>query len=155
MYELINDVANHLQSRDYSVVTAESCTGGGLASVLTDLPGSSRWFDRGFVTYSNESKKELLNVDNDTLQIHGAVSEAVAQQMAEGALLRSRADIAIAITGIAGPTGATTIKPVGTVCFAISTRHSTQTLICYFDGDRATIRKSAINYALNLLLSIE
>ena len=107
-----------LSNEQLKLVTAESCTGGWVAQSLTAIAGSSAWFDRGFVTYSNEAKQEMLGVPADTLAEHGAVSQPVAVAMAEGALRNSRADWAVAITGIAGPTGGSPQKPVGTVCFA-------------------------------------
>ncbi len=131
------------------LVTAESCTGGGLAEILTRIPGSSAWFERGFVTYSNESKNELLSVSRDTLDQYGAVSNETAIAMAEGALKNSHADYSVSITGIAGPDGGTDDKPVGTVCFAWCKRGeiATTTRIC-FDGDRLKIREQACMLAM-------
>ncbi len=116
------DLGARLAARRALCVTAESCTGGLVAGAITDVAGSSAWFDRGFVTYSNEAKMELLGVPAATLAQHGAVSEAIARAMAEGALARSRASVAVAITGIAGPGGGSPEKPVGTVCFAWAVR---------------------------------
>ena len=137
------------------LVTAESCTGGGLAEILTRIPGSSTWFERGFVTYSNESKNELLSVPIDTLEQFGAVSEETAIAMAEGALKTSRADYSVAITGIAGPDGGTEDKPVGTVCLAWFKRDEggTATQIC-FDGDRMKIREQSCLLAMQGLFDL-
>lgn len=135
------------------VAVAESCTGGWIAKVITDIPGSSRWFDRGFVTYSNEAKQELLGVSEDTLLAEGAVSEATAREMAAGALAHSRARLTAAVTGIAGPGGATPGKPVGMVCFAWAREggwlHSETE---YFIGDRNAVRLQAVGHALRGLL---
>jgi nicotinamide-nucleotide amidase len=137
------------------VVTAESCTGGLLARVLTETAGSSDWFDRGFVTYSNESKTDLLGVRPATLQTHGAVSEAVAGEMAAGALKRSPAALSLAVTGIAGPGGAVAGKPVGTVCFgwglALPGDVVEPLVVCeqrHFSGDRAAVRRQSAAHAL-------
>jgi len=135
------------------LVTAESCTGGGLAEILTRIPGSSAWFERGYVTYSNESKNELLSVSLNTLQQYGAVSEETAIAMAEGALENSHADYSVSITGIAGPDGGTEDKPVGTVCFAWCKQgeSGSATRVC-FDGDRLKIREQACMLAMQGLL---
>ena len=137
------------------LVTAESCTGGGLAEILTRVPGSSTWFERGFITYSNESKHELLAVPVDTLEQFGAVSEETASAMARGAVENSRADYSVAITGIAGPDGGTESKPVGTVCFGWYERNAggSTTHIC-FDGDRLKIREQACMLAMQGLLDL-
>lgn len=135
------------------VTTIESCTGGLIARALTETAGSSTWFERGFVTYSNESKIELVGVSPRTLDAHGAVSEATAREMALGGLARSRAGLAIAVTGIAGPGGAVPGKPVGTVCFgwALTGRGARVATRC-FDGDRATVRRLAALEALEQAL---
>lgn len=135
------------------LVTAESCTGGLIAGALTEIPGSSAVVERGFVTYSNEAKQEMLGVSTEALGDHGAVSEQVAAQMADGALARSRADIAISVTGVAGPTGGSTAKPVGTVCFGIAQkglglRHERR---IFSDQDRLGVRLETVRYALTLL----
>jgi len=137
------------------LVTAESCTGGGLAEILTRVPGSSTWFERGFITYSNESKHELLAVSLDTLEQFGAVSEETASAMARGAVENSRANYGVAITGIAGPDGGTESKPVGTVCFGWYEKKSgvSTTHIC-FDGDRLRIREQACMLAMQGLLDL-
>ena len=137
------------------IATAESCTGGLLAQALTETAGSSEWFERGFVTYSNEAKVDLLGVRLATLQAHGAVSEQVAREMAAGALKHSPAALALSVTGIAGPGGAVEGKPVGTVCFGWALAlpdDGRQTLVRseqrHFAGDRAAIRRQAAAYAL-------
>ena len=142
-----------LQRRGLSAATAESCTGGLVAGAITGVAGSSGWFDRGFVTYSNDAKVEMLGVRLETLEIHGAVSEAIAAEMAAGALAHSRADLAVAVTGIAGPDGGTAAKPVGTVCFAWAKRGAAlATATRRFPGDRAAVRAATVDAALQGLL---
>ncbi len=135
------------------VATAESCTGGLVAGLLTDIAGSSRVVERGFVTYSNEAKTELIGVPADLIAAHGAVSEPVARAMAEGALARSRADVAVAITGIAGPGGATVAKPVGLVHFGLARRGAPVLHLerRYGDPGREIVRRRAVEDALGLL----
>ncbi|RPH61190.1 MAG: CinA family protein [Burkholderiales bacterium] len=138
-----------LRACGWMIATAESCTGGAIARALTETGGSSTWFERGFVTYSDQAKIDLLGVSADTLAAAGAVSPAVAAQMADGALTRSRAQLSLAVTGIAGPGGATPGKPVGTVCFgwaAIDAAPVTETR--RFAGDRAAVRRAAALHAL-------
>lgn len=137
------------------VTTAESCTGGLIASILTELAGSSQWFERGFVTYSNASKEALLGVPHATLEAYGAVSEPVARAMAEGALARSQASLALAVTGVAGPGGGTDAKPVGTVCFAWATDEGADGAAPRivvetrrFAGDRHAVRQQTALHAL-------
>lgn len=145
----VNEVAELLQKQNKKLVTAESCTGGWVAKCCTDLPGSSTWFDRGFVTYSNEAKQDQLEVKQETLSQHGAVSLAVVEEMALGALVNSHADFSVAITGIAGPDGGSEQKPVGTVWIGWGIRNGGVHSICFqFDGDRETIRKQAVFEAL-------
>jgi nicotinamide-nucleotide amidase len=133
------------------IATAESCTGGMVAAALTDVAGSSDVFDRGFVTYSNAAKVEMLGVSEATLAAHGAVSEPVAREMAEGALARSRAGLAVSITGIAGP-GGSEFKPEGRVCFGVATRDSVRTETVEFGAlGRAKVRQAATEHALRLL----
>lgn len=133
--------------------TAESCTGGLVAGAITDVAGSSSWFDRGFVTYSNEAKMELLGVPDATLREHGAVSEATARAMAEGAVARSLGHLAVGITGVAGPGGGSPAKPVGTVCFAWAGKGLPTTAITrHFPGDRAEVRRAAVVAALEGLV---
>ena len=147
--QLAADVGKALKAADYKLVTAESCTAGGLGFWITSVPGSSDWFDRGFITYSNQSKVDLLGVNPETINIHGAVSEQTAHAMAEGALKNSRADLAIAITGIAGPDGGDTNKPVGTVWIACAGRGmATIAEVDIYPGDRQAVRLGAIERAL-------
>ncbi len=152
---LIKDVSLHLTRAHWQLVTAESCTGGMIASAITGTPGSSHWFERGFVTYSNLSKQELLGVSDQILIQFGAVSEQTALAMAVGALNHSVGHIALAVTGIAGPDGGTIEKPVGTVCFGWAVKggvsKSSQKI---FPGDREAIRRAACKYALEGVLSL-
>lgn len=137
------------------IATAESCTGGLIAASLTDIPGSSDVFERGFVTYSNESKTELLGIPASLIAEHGAVSEQVARAMSEGALAHSPADVAIAVTGIAGPGGGTAEKPVGLVYVAAAQRGGGQSVQRHlFDGDRESVRLSTVRAALAMALSL-
>ncbi|UAK71948.1 CinA family protein [Aeromonas enteropelogenes] len=149
------ELGQALGQRGWLVATAESCTGGGVASAITDIAGSSGWFDRGFVTYTNEAKQQMLGVSDESLERHGAVSEAVVLEMARGALAHSSASISVAISGIAGPGGATEGKSVGTVWFAWadgSGRH--HSLLARFDGDRRQVRQLAVRQALSGLLAL-
>lgn len=142
-----------LEARGWRVATAESCTGGLIAGAITDVAGSSAWFDRGFVTYTNEAKSEMLGVNDLTLEAHGAVSEATAGEMASGALARSAADLAVSVTGIAGPTGGSPDKPVGMVCFGWARRGgSVDTATRHFAGDRERVRRQTVDEALQGLL---
>ncbi|WP_037585823.1 CinA family protein [Stenoxybacter acetivorans] len=151
MNETLNAVTAWLQAHQCTVTCAESCTGGLLAAELTCLPGSSAWFDMGFVTYSNEAKQTLLNVREATLRQHGAVSAACVREMAQGALLAARADYALSVSGIAGPTGGTTEKPVGTVWFGLSSAEGVWAEQQHFIGSRDEIRAQAVCFALALL----
>ncbi|MEO8509371.1 MAG: CinA family protein [Betaproteobacteria bacterium] len=151
---LARQVGARLAERKLMCVTAESCTGGLVAGAMTDIAGSSGWFDRGFVTYSNEAKMEVLGVPEATLAQHGAVSESTARAMAEGALARSRAHVAVAITGVAGPGGGTAEKPVGMVCFAWAAGGAlTRVVTRQFSGDRADVRRASVVEALEGLLA--
>lgn len=151
---LARQLGNLLLDRGEWLTAAESCTGGWLAQSVTAIAGSSGWFDRGFVTYSNAAKVDMLGVPETTLERHGAVSEATARAMAQGALAHSRADWAVAITGIAGPSGGSVEKPVGTVCFAWAGRElGCEAQTCRFDGDRAAVREQSVRHALNGLLA--
>ena len=142
-------LADALRVRDWKIATAESCTGGMIAAACTALAGSSDWFERGFVTYSNESKSELLGVPAALIERNGAVSAEVACAMAEGALVHSRASLAVAVTGIAGPTGATPDKPVGTVWLAVARRgEAARTELLQLKGDRAAVRAQTVQHAL-------
>jgi len=144
-----------LEARGWRVSTAESCTGGLVAGAITDIAGSSAWFERGFVTYSNPAKTEMLGVRAETLAAHGAVSEATAREMVAGALDQSSSDIAVAVTGIAGPSGGTPQKPVGLVCFAWGCRGGTvRSLTQQFPGDRAAVREASVVEALDGLIAI-
>jgi nicotinamide-nucleotide amidase len=135
------------------LTAAESCTGGWLAQSVTAIAGSSGWFDRGCVTYSNAAKVDMLGVAETTLERHGAVSEATARAMAQGALSHSRADWSVAITGVAGPSGGSPEKPVGTVCFAWAAKETgCEAQTCHFTGDRAEVREQAVRHALRGLL---
>jgi nicotinamide-nucleotide amidase len=138
-----------LKARGARLVTAESCTGGWVAQCVTSIAGSSDWYDRGFITYSNASKEELLGVRRATLEAQGAVSEQTAREMAAGALERSRADVAVAVTGVAGPGGGTPAKPVGMVCFAwVARGTSPHSATRSFPGDRASVRRQSVIAAL-------
>jgi len=149
--ELAQQLGALLKRRSLKIVTAESCTGGMLAAAITSISGSSQWFERGFVTYSNESKMELLQVERAIIERYGAVSEQVAGAMAEGALKNSHADVSVAITGIAGPDGGTDEKPVGLVWFGFAGKEiATQCVQKHFSGDRADVRAQAVAFALNL-----
>jgi len=152
---LVEALAEKLVVSGWKVVTAESCTGGWLAQVLTSVAGSSTWFERGFVSYSNESKQDLLEVSPLLLSQHGAVSEAVVEAMALGALTNSHANVSIAITGIAGPDGGSADKPVGTVFFGIASKHRCGVFKKVFRGDREEIRRQAVVCALEGLLQFE
>ena len=144
-----------LTARKWQVTCAESCTGGGVGEAITRIAGSSAWFDRGFITYSNDAKVDLLGVRMETLGGPGAVSEATAREMAEGALRQSRADLSVAVTGIAGPGGATASKPVGLVWFAWATlAGEVQSRFEIFAGNRAAIREQAVREALRGLVEI-
>ena len=147
-------VGSLLLANGQKLATAESCTGGWAAQCLTAIAGSSDWFERGFVTYSNEAKHEMLGVDLETLQTHGAVSEPTACAMAAGALRHSHADWALAITGIAGPAGGSPDKPVGMVCFAwAGPEQRVEVETRFFAGTREAIRCQSVSYALNGFLS--
>lgn len=150
--ELSAQVGRALQAKRLLLVTAESCTGGGVAQALTEIPGSSDWFDCGFVPYSNSSKTEMLNVPDALLAQHGAVSEEIAAAMAVGALANSEAHIALSTTGIAGPTGAVPGKPVGTVCFGWASKNAQQSERLVFAGDRHAVREQTVRHALQGLL---
>ena len=146
-------VGEALAARGLWLATAESCTGGWIAEAVTAIAGSSGWFDRGFVTYSNAAKADMLDVRGDTLDTHGAVSEATVGEMASGALARSRADLAVAVSGVAGPGGGSAAKPVGTVCLAWARRGApTATTTVHLAGDRAAVRRQTVLLALQGVL---
>jgi nicotinamide-nucleotide amidase len=147
------DVLAACRRAKMKLATAESCTGGLIAAALTEIPGSSDVVERGFVTYSNEAKEQLLAVSPGLIRAFGAVSEPVARAMAEGALHRSLADMAVSVTGVAGPGGGSVEKPVGLVHFGLARKgRATQTSYRMFGGDRAAVRRQAVEYALQLLL---
>jgi nicotinamide-nucleotide amidase len=147
---LAEHLGRELLNRGEWLVTAESCTGGWVAQTVTAISGSSTWFDRGFVSYSNAAKIDMLGVSEATLARHGAVSEATARAMAQGALKNSRGDWAVAITGIAGPSGGSDEKPVGTVCFSWAQRDGgCEALTCQFAGSRTEVREQAVRLALS------
>ena len=151
---LVLALAQALRDGGLKLATAESCTGGLIAAACTAVAGSSDWFERGFVTYSNEAKKELLGVDAALIAANGAVSREIAQAMAEGALARSHAELAVAVTGIAGPGGGAPGKPVGTVWLAVAARGgSTETERLNLSGDRASIREQTVQHALQRLIT--
>jgi len=151
---LADALGKALAPRGWRVATAESCTGGLIAGAITAIAGSSAWFDRGFVTYTNEAKVEALGVPVALIAREGAVSEGVARAMAEGALAHSRANLVVAVTGIAGPGGGSAAKPVGTVCFAWGRRDGAMTAATHrFDGDRAAVRARSVAVALEGLIA--
>lgn len=149
MEGLAAQVGELLHAQGLMLATAESCTGGGVAQAITEIAGSSEWFERGFVTYSNESKREMLGVSQDALKLHGAVSEAVVREMVAGALHKSRAQVALAVSGIAGPSGGTPEKPVGTVWFAWGVRGGEVVArLHHLSGNRTEIRAQSVQIAL-------
>ena len=141
-------LADFLQKKHWMLATAESCTGGMIAAACTDLAGSSSWFERGFVTYSNAAKSELLGVNAALIDKHGAVSEPVARAMAAGALAHSNAQVAVAVTGVAGPGGGSADKPVGTVWFGFALPDTVVSEMMHFGGDRAAVRSATVQHAL-------
>jgi nicotinamide-nucleotide amidase len=155
MASVVNEVgalAAALTQRGWLLAAAESCTGGLIAAACTELAGSSNWFERGFVTYSNAAKTELLGVPAALIAQHGAVSEAVARAMAQGAVARSHAQVSVAVTGVAGPGGGSADKPVGTVCFGWHAGEQTHTQTHHFTGNRAAVRAQTVAHALRQLL---
>jgi nicotinamide-nucleotide amidase len=152
---VICELAAHLLlANSWYLVTAESCTGGLIAATCTELPGSSQWFERGFVTYSNAAKMELLDVDGALIGKYGAVSEPVVRAMAAGALRHANAQVAIAVTGVAGPTGGSIDKPVGTVWFGFALPSGITTERLHFEGDRTSVRQGAVRHALTRLTEL-
>jgi nicotinamide-nucleotide amidase len=152
--DLCAQLANLLLERSLKLATAESCTGGLIAAACTDLAGSSAWFERGFVTYSNDAKIELLGVEPRLLRRAGAVCEGVARAMVQGALAHAKAQVAVAVTGVAGPTGGSPAKPVGTVWFGFAVPGQVLTEKCHFDGDRAAVRAATVRHALARLVEL-
>jgi nicotinamide-nucleotide amidase len=151
---LCQQLAQALAARGWMLATAESCTGGMIAAACTDLSGSSSWFERGFVTYSDQAKADMLGVDAALIAQHGAVSEVVARAMAFGAVRHSQAQVSVAVTGIAGPTGGSPQKPVGTVWFGFQVDGLLTSETVRFDGDRAAVRAATVEHALRRLLAL-
>ena len=147
-------IADLMLEKGWMLATAESCTGGLIAAACTDLAGSSAWFERGFVTYSNAAKTELLGVAASLINGHGAVSEAVVRAMVTGALSHSQAQVALAVTGVAGPGGGSADKPVGTVWLGWAWPGGVSTERCWFAGDRADVRDATVRHALSGLLAL-
>ncbi len=154
MHAVSSLVANLMLERNIFLATAESCSGGMIAAACTDLAGSSAWFERGFVTYSNAAKTEMLGVDAALIAQHGAVSEAVARAMAAGALAHSHAQVAVAVTGVAGPSGGSAEKPVGTVWFGFAMAGQVHAECQHFPGDRAAVRAATVQHALGRLVEL-
>lgn len=151
---LVALLADLLLQKGWLLATAESCTGGLISAACTDLAGSSNWFERGFVTYSNEAKTDMLGVAAALVTAHGAVSEEVARAMVQGAIQHSRARVAVAVTGVAGPTGGSRAKPVGTVWFGFMVDGQISSERQHFDGDRAAVRSATVHHALQRLLQL-
>lgn len=152
---ILQSVAEALITRGWKLACAESCTGGGISAAATSLAGSSRWFDRGFVTYSNQAKQDMLGVRPETLAKFGAVSEATVREMAAGALARSQAQVAVAVSGIAGPGGGAAEKPVGTVCVGWAVKGGEPIVRTeHFSGDRSAVRAQTVTCALQGILDV-
>lgn len=151
---VLAQISATLLQRGWMLATAESCTGGLIAAACTDLAGSSQWFERGLVSYSNTAKSELLGVPPALIATHGAVSEPVARAMVEGAIAHSAAQVSLAVTGVAGPTGGSAEKPVGTVWFAWSIHGQTTSECCQFPGDRVQVRAATLRHALGRLAEL-
>ena len=154
MEKLARRLGRLLKRRRQKLVTAESCTGGWAAQAVTAIAGSSDWFERGFVTYSNAAKQELLRVRRSTLKKHGAVSEETAREMALGALARSRASVAVSITGVAGPGGGSRDKPVGMVCFGWAQGRRLRSETRKFNGNRESVRRQSVVHALKGVMAL-
>ena len=155
LFRLAKRVGIVLKRRGLMLATAESCTGGWVSEAVTMVPGSSDWFERGFVTYTYISKREMLGVREATLEKHGAVSEEVVREMAQGAIARSHAQVAVAVSGVAGPSGGTRDKPVGTVCFAWNTKKGKlKSATKRFAGNREAVRRQSVEHALEGVLAI-
>ncbi len=155
LYKLAADVGSALKTRGLTLATAESCTGGWIGEAVTAIPGSSDWYERGFITYTNVAKREMLGVAAETLEKSGAVSEETVKAMVAGALAHSHAGIAVAVSGVAGPSGGTRAKPVGTVCIAWGLRDGDPyaETRC-FAGDREAVRRQSVECALNGVLEL-
>ncbi len=158
LYALAETLGRELRSAGWRIVTAESCTAGWIAKALTDVPGSSQWVDSGYVTYSNSAKMRDVGVSARTLAEHGAVSEATVREMADGALRAAGVEMAVAVSGVAGPDGGTAEKPVGTVWFAVATPEASgPAAVCerrQFGGDREAVRRQSVDHALRLALRL-
>ncbi len=155
LYQLAERVGKALKAKGMMMASAESCTGGWIAQAVTAVPGSSAWFERGFVTYTYISKREMLGVKAETLETHGAVSEQTVREMTVGALERSHAQVAVSVSGTAGPSGGTPQKPVGTVCFGWGAKGgAVYTAVKHFDGDREAVRRRAVVFALEQVLAV-
>jgi nicotinamide-nucleotide amidase len=155
LYELALRVGATLKSKGMMMTTAESCTGGWIAQAVTAVPGSSEWFERGFVVYTYISKREMLGVKPETLEQHGAVSQETTREMTAGALARSHAQVAVSVSGTAGPSGGTPQKPVGTVCFGWGVKDGVvQVATQHFTGDREAVRRQAVVFALERVLAV-
>ncbi len=155
LYELGEQIGAALKARELVLTTAESCTGGWIGEVVTMISGSSAWYDRGFITYTNAAKQQMLGVKAVTLREHGAVSEPVVREMAAGALAASSAQIAVSVSGVAGPTGGTPDKPVGTVCIGWARKGgAVHAETCRFDGDREAVRRQSVIRALKGVLAL-
>ncbi len=153
MHEWVHLLAMRLTALQWLMATAESCTGGTIAARCTDLAGSSAWFDRGFVTYSNAAKTQMLGVPDELIETHGAVSKHVAEAMAMGAVYRSQSRVSVAVTGVAGPSGGSLDKPVGTVWFAWCIDGQVSSEVRYFEGDRNQVRQASTAHALQGLMT--
>ena len=155
LYELAERVGKALKAKGMMMASAESCTGGWIAQAVTAVPGSSEWFERGFVTYTYISKREMLGVKSETLDAHGAVSEQTVHEMTAGALARSHAQVAVSVSGTAGPSGGTPQKPIGTVCIGWGAKDGVvQSATKHFDGDREAVRRQAVVFALERVLEV-
>ena len=145
------ELSEILVTNGLTISVAESCSGGSLSQALTSIPGASSYFECGYITYSNQSKVEMLGVDTQTIKTYGAVSEEVALEMVIGVTTKSHSDVAVSVTGVAGPTGGTPEKPVGTVCFGFFSEGKTSTSTQLFSGDRANIVSQSVSYAMRQL----
>lgn len=155
LQQLAKQTGKLLAQQGLMLVSAESCTGGWLGQTITTIPGSSKWYERGFITYSNISKQEMLGIDSDTLEQYGAVSEQTAKEMVAGAISRSHAQVGVSITGIAGPDGGTTAKPVGMICFGWALKDGlARNEIHHLNGDREMIRSQAVAIALQGVIAL-
>ena len=154
MKQLAENLGLALINRKMTMCTAESCTGGGIANLITAIPGSSVWFDRAYVTYSNQAKISMLGVETRTLEQYGAVSEQVAREMALGALKHSGTNIAVSVTGVAGPGGGTAQKPVGMVCFGATNGDIVESSTQHFKGDRDAVRTASVKFAIEKVLTL-